>query len=295
MKKVCLTLAVLVALTGELTSVGAASIQEDYAVTINLAGKQRMLSQKMVKEALLIHLEIDTKKNRENLRQSIELFTKTLKGLHKGDKLLRLPPTDTFHIRVQIDTVKVLFEEVEPIFRRVMAYQAPSRDALFELMEKNLAILENMDRVVELFEEEAHDMLRGDIAFLGIEINLAGKQRMLTQKMSKEALLIYLNIDRRANKKLLRKTYTLFEKTLIGLKYGDDNLGLPGTTDKNIAGQIDAVIRLWNKLKSVIVDSSDIMVDKISIEDIHKIAHLNVVLLNEMNIAVEMYESLVKQ
>lgn len=295
MKNIFLRFCILSAFITISFSVWAAPTKEDYAVIINLAGKQRMLSQKMIKEVLLIYLEIDTEKNRKNLSQSVELFTKTLKGLHKGDKLLRLPPTDTFHIRVQIDTVKVLFEEVEPIFRRVMAYQAPSRDALFELMEKNLAILENMDRVVELFEEEAHDILRGDIAFLGIEINLAGKQRMLTQKMSKEALLIYLNIDRRANKKLLRKTYTLFEKTLIGLKYGDDNLGLPGTTDKNIASQIDAVIRLWNKLKSVIVDSSDIMVDKISIEDIHKIAHLNVVLLNEMNIAVEMYESLVKQ
>lgn len=293
MRNIFLATCVLFACAGSSFSVSAAPTEEEYAVIINLSGKQRMLSQKMVKEMLLISLEIDTKKNRKRLKQSVELFTKTLDGLREGDKSLRLHPTNTLHISEQIDTVKLLFQEVEFIFNRVIRGQEPSRDALFEVMEKSLAILESMDRVVEMFEDEAHNTLRGDTAFLGIEINLAGKQRMLTQKMSKEALAVYLNINRRANKKRLRKSYTLFEKTLIGLKYGDDYLGLPGTRDRNIVRQIDRVMKTWTKLKPAIVRSSDIMIDKVSIEDIRTIAHLNILLLNEMNTAVAMYERLV--
>ena len=44
---------------------------------------------------------------------------------------------------------------------------------------------------------------------MGVVINLAGKQRMLTQKMSKEILLIAAGVDVDANKENLKKTATL--------------------------------------------------------------------------------------
>ena len=43
------------------------------------------------------------------------------------------------------------------------------------------------------------------------EINLAGKQRMLTQKMSKETILIALNVEPEKNRKLLKKTSAMFD------------------------------------------------------------------------------------
>ena len=52
-------------------------------------------------------------------------------------------------------------------------------------------------------------------------INLAGRQRMLTQKMSKEVLLVALGHDADANKANLRNTASLFDRTLKGLKDGD--------------------------------------------------------------------------
>lgn len=267
---------------------------QQYGVIINLAGKQRMLSQKMVKEVLFIYEGIDLEKNRENLQQTVELFTRTLDGLRDGNSSLRLPPTETLPIRAQLDVVQLQFEQVEFIFRRIIAAETPSYDAILELAEKNIFILENMDIAVEMFEQEARGVLAANVAFLGIEINLAGKQRMLTQKMAKEALLVYLAVDRRKNKKLLRETYTLFEKSLKGLKYGDDELGLPGMKKENIVAQLDVCFNIWNELKPVIEASCDIMLDKISKEDLIKMANLNVLLLDEMNRAVEMYELLAK-
>ena len=74
---------------------------------------------------------------------------------------------------------------------------------------------------------------------MGKVINLAGKQRMLTQKMSKEALLVAKGIDAEENKANLQKTAALFGKTLTGLVKGDADLGLPKTEDAAILEQLN--------------------------------------------------------
>ena len=65
----------------------------DYSRVINLAGKQRMLTQKMSKEVGLVALEVDTAANLGNLKATHDLFDKTLKGLRNGDDSLGFPPT----------------------------------------------------------------------------------------------------------------------------------------------------------------------------------------------------------
>ncbi len=119
-------------------------------------------------------------------------------------------------------------------------------------------------------------------------INLAGKQRMLTQKMTKELLLIANGIDADANKASLQKTAGLFERTLKGLFDGDAELGLPGTKDAAIRGQLETVQKLWADYKPVLdkVDTSD--------AGLAKAVKLNIPLLKEMNKAVKMYEKSVK-
>ncbi len=74
---------------------------------------------------------------------------------------------------------------------------------------------------------------------------------MLTQKMAEESLLVYLQIDSQENKKALRQTATLFDKTLQGLKHGDRGLSLPGTQEESIRVQLDVVIDIWNRFRPV--------------------------------------------
>lgn len=265
---------------------------EEYGVIINLSGRQRMLTQKMMKEAFLIYVDIDIEKNRNNLKETRGLFVKILGALHDGDSSLKLPPTASGAIKAQIDSVNLLFKNINYILERIIAGEMPSRDAILELAENNPVLLKNMNTIVEMYEQEARNVLSGNETFLGIEINLAGKQRMLTQKMTKEALLIYLGVDSRKNKRLLRETCALFDKTLKGLKYGDGDLGLPYTMEENIIGQLDFVIKIWGELRPIVEKSSDIMLDKISKEELETVARLNVLLLTEMDKTVRMYEDL---
>ena len=51
---------------------------------------------------------------------------------------------------------------------------------------------------------------------LAVSINLAGKQRMLTQKMTKEALLIKAGVEKEQNLKKLEATSTLLTERSKG-------------------------------------------------------------------------------
>ncbi len=111
---------------------------------------------------------------------------------------------------------------------------------------------------------------------------------MLTQKMTKELLLVANNISADANKESLDKTAALFDRKLKGLLEGDEGLGLPGTKDAAIRDQLAVVQKLWSDYKPVLdaVDTSD--------AGLTKAADLNLPLLKNMNKAVKMYEASVK-
>ena len=80
-----------------------ATTDKELATAINLAGKQRMLIQKMTKEALLIHANLEKDKSIKRLKESSTLFDKTLKGLINGDKSIDLVKIDNITLKRILD------------------------------------------------------------------------------------------------------------------------------------------------------------------------------------------------
>jgi len=257
------------------------AIHKEMTVKINLSGKQRMLTQKMSKESLLISQDIDKAENLENLKASMSLFEKTLKGLRDGDESLELVKTDNDDILKQLDIVDKKWTDFKPLIETVLEEKADNA-TLEKIAELNLPLLSEMNKAVKMYEVRAG----ADVSELAITINLSGKQRMLTQKMTKELLLIAHNIDTDNNRKNLNETIVLFDKTLKGLEKGDSDLYLEATTDENILKQLATVKTKWDSFRPVI---SKAKTDK---ENLQQAAELNLPLLDEMNKAVKMYEEL---
>ena len=257
---------------------------QQMGTVINLAGKQRMLTQKMSKEVLLIAAGVDTEANKANLKKTADLFDKTLKGLLDGDADLGLPKTEDPAIRAQLQKVAGLWAEFRRQVDAVLAGDT-SKGVLEAIAAQNLPLLKEMNKAVQMYTKMSGSKLDPAMA---TTINLAGKQRMLTQKMTKELLLVANGIDVEANKANLAKTVALFERTLKGLMEGDAGLGLPGTKDPAIRAQLEVVQGLWAQYKPVLdaVDTSP--------AGLAKAAKLNLPLLKEMNKAVKMYEKSVK-
>jgi hypothetical protein len=262
-----------------ITKTAFAKTSKQMAIKVNLAGKQRMLTQKMAKESLLIALNIDVQKNKKNLEETAKLFEKTLKGLQAGDKSLDLTKTINKDILKQLKKVTMLWRDFKPNIESIYR-DGVSVAILQNIAIKNLPLLAEMNKVVGMYEKSSG----ADLNDLATVMNLSGKQRMLMQKMSKELLLIAEGIDKEKNKESLRGSMELFEKTLKGLVNGDASLGLPQTRDKKILAQLLKVERLWREFKPV-MEKADT-----SMESLKKMAKLNLPLLGEINKAVKMYE-----
>jgi nitrate/nitrite-specific signal transduction histidine kinase len=82
--------------------------------------------------------------------------------------------------------------------------------------------------IQSLLSQQKHD------AFV---VNIAGRQRMLSQKLSKDALALSFAGDplgREARRKELLEVVKLWERSHLGLQLGDDKLGLPGENSAEV-------------------------------------------------------------
>ncbi len=122
----------------------------------------------------------------------------------------------------------------------------------------------------------------------GLIINLAGRQRMLTQKMTKELLMFYMDI---ADPKLVLNTVEVFDRTLKALRNGGEapldlemkKFGMiPPPKDESVIKQLDTVISLWKPFKKAVIN----YLSNRDRESMNYILNSNVKLLSEMNKAV---------
>ncbi len=123
-------------------------------------------------------------------------------------------------------------------------------------------------------------------------INLAGRQRMLTQKMSKEAFtLASMKTGGREVRAALEKTAHLFEKTLNGLLHGDASQGLTAVDNDATRAKLEEVMGLWKPFHQAV----DTLLEKGPASEegrraLDYIGAHNIKLLKTMNEAVGLYE-----
>ena len=251
---------------------------KELATTINLAGKQRMLIQKMTKEALLIHANLDKEKSIKSLKESSTIFNNILQGLIDGDKSLGLVKIDNKDISKELNSVDKLWKPFYKEIKNILSDRA--KESSYQFLEKNnMALLEAMDRAVESYSL----LNRGDIKFkLANDINLAGKERMLTQRMAKDILAIKNGLDKKSHIEDFQESKELFSKILNGLEHGDKSLKLVGTDISNIVNQLRVVGKSWKSMQPIL-DSA------LKGKDIEKAIEKLDNLLVEMNRVVNLY------
>ena len=121
-------------------------------------------------------------------------------------------------------------------------------------------------------------------------INIAGRQRMLSQKMSKEAMTIKAGLAVEKYRASLLETHNLFDSSLRGLINGSNTLNLPATKNPEILNQLNTVQSLWEDFSAQIKTITNPSSSKEAVEAaVAKVENKNIPLLKEMNKAVGMY------
>ncbi len=251
--------------------------------TINLAGKQRMLTQRMSKAALLVSLGIESKKYREKLNSFAELYNKTLKGLKSGDAELKLSATDNSDVLKEIDIVEKHWSPFYEQIKEIAAKGVKAKSAIDYIINNNEVLLASSDDLVTAFEKSNTSMDYLTKFRLRV-VNIAGRQRMLTQKMTKEKLLVSeLKKSEYADK--LKKSIALFDTSLTALIHGDAEKGISKPTDAVLIKAYAKVEKGWTKLKPLYSKKS------LDNEELQVIVNENPKLLKDMNNAVNLAES----
>ncbi len=111
-------------------------------------------------------------------------------------------------------------------------------------------------------------------------VNLAGRQRMLSQKMTKEFLAEAGVADAQTAARM-PETMALFDRSQRGLADGDGELGLAGASDPGLRDQLGKVDALWGKYKEAVQAKRAADVLRLSEE-----------ILKEANKATVMFEDL---
>ena len=118
---------------------------------LDFAGRESMLSQKIVKEKLLVLAGIDKERNIVKLRGSFLLFDKALRGLLDGNEKRGISPAAVSHIRAELLEMKSIWDSMIPVIFKTEL----NREDLKKLVTLNLPLLDKSNKVVRMYEDLA--------------------------------------------------------------------------------------------------------------------------------------------
>mmetsp|Transcript_32165 Transcript_32165/g.61893 ORF Transcript_32165/g.61893 Transcript_32165/m.61893 type:complete len:452 (-) Transcript_32165:216-1571(-) len=226
------------------------------AARLNLADRQRMYSQKLTKDALLIHLglNVDTSLwQLEETRKKFQLVNQAL--LHGSEKRLIRPATEP-EIIVQLKVIQELWGPFHEILKNTVQRGNITMDEILTVVSIEETLLKELSTMVDMVEKINIEEGSAIIAEQSVEYAMhmsaiyhAGAQRMRTQKLIVKYAMCVANLDFNKSLASLQATVDDFHQVHQGLIFGSDDLFLPPATNPYAIYWMGQVTDLWEGRK----------------------------------------------
>lgn len=216
---------------------------------INYSGKLRMLSQRIPAAACNIQAAVDPFKSSDVLSGAIAEFDKILAGLEHGDTSLGMGGAETRRKTLAaIEDVKARWAPYQDAANAILQ-DASNADAGQAVATGSMPLL----GTAKLLVSEISGQYSNPAALVqadAIRIDIAGRQRMLTQKISKEACHILSGIDAETAKGSLSGTIQMFEVSLQALRFGMPEAGIKASDNPAINDGLTLVASNWADIRA---------------------------------------------
>ncbi len=280
----CIAITALLTLTAPLVAEQPADLQR----SIDHAQNQLVLAEKMGKELVLIALDVDTERSLKNLESSRAQFERTLKGLRDGDAGLGLPGSTNRDFIDNLGKAGELWLVYDATIRASFRSGRITADQVGTVADLTAPITAAMESAVAVLERESSEGRL--VSLLDATIELAGRQRLLTQKMSREFLLIAYGHEVEKNRSQLKESIAQFDRTLDGLISGNTELHLVPAPSAEIKAQMRKVARIWDAFLPILANAAK--GGEIDRDTIARMASTNEPLLEAASAARLSYNSL---
>lgn len=286
-------LGVLTALVAVPETIASAQNNEGITVAeaaqkINIAGRQRMLSQRMAKAACLMAKDISFATAYDQLTQAYGLFERSEVALREGDEDMGMPPETSTKVLQALSAVSEPWGNYKVIIEKGIEDGTIESAELDVLDSTSLDVLKYMNIAVFKTARDYASVSADVPLSLTITVDIAGRQRMLTQKAIKDACLMTISADPSAHADSLAESVELFDQSLKALRDGYEDVGVMAAPTRGIDRMLLEVESLWQPVKTILdrAASGEVLSDR----DLSRVARMSEPLLQTMNEAVGLYE-----
>ncbi len=285
-------LSVLMLLAGALGGFGFASVvvaqttASDAARVqrIDIAGRQRMLSQRMGMASCFVMGDVHAEQFGGIAQQAYDVFAQTQIVLRDGGTKKNLAPEGDPQVLALLDQSDDIFFTYGRAVLQVSHLDLQSV-VVAQVTELDLPLLDRLNETVKAIEAQGASATQGGA--LANTVNIAGRQRMLSQKVLKEFCYVGLGVDRIRQQKRLAATLELFETSLALLETGSVDRGVLGPPNARAEGRLRRARLVWEQLLPIL--RLGIAGEEVSHEDLLRVAAFSEDLLKASQHVVASY------
>ncbi len=265
--------------------------QQNTALRLAIADRQRLLIERAAKAACYAASGVDADAHHAELRRTVDAIDHGQRALLNGAPELGLPAETDFKIT---DALKLLSAGWTALKTKLDSSANPSKSTTAE-QDLHFALI-NADAVtvlasdaLQLIEYRAETEAAVPIE-MAIAISIAGRQRMLLERLSKGICMVSQGIDVRRQRALARGTIALFVSTKFDLRQGIKNLPITSVQRRHVSDQYDILNYMWRDLSGRlqrIVTANEITRDDLTFTAAND-DYLSSVLTTEMEMLVKL-------